>query len=144
VGAPAGHAGPHLRRVHRQGRAGPQPAARQRARRGPRPRLERRDAHRLGLVDELGGLDLALLRAREAAGLAPDAPFRLRVFPRERTLLEMVLDRSREGDSSYPVSALAPLARTLETLRPLLLLARQAGLLGDPGLLTMPPMRTEW
>jgi protease IV len=102
------------------------------------------DAHRLGLVDELGGLDLALLRAREAAGLAPDAPFRLRVFPRERTLLEMVLDRSREGDSSYPVSALAPLARTLETLRPLLLLARQAGLLGDPGLLTMPPMRTEW
>jgi protease-4 len=45
-----------------------------------------------GLVDELGGLEDALASAREAAGLEPDAPVLLQVYPREQT----PLDRLRE------------------------------------------------
>jgi protease-4 len=45
-----------------------------------------------GLVDELGGVEEALAAAREAAGLEPDAPVQLHVYPREQT----PLDRLRE------------------------------------------------
>jgi protease-4 len=45
-----------------------------------------------GLVDQLGGVEEALESAREAAGLEPDAPVQLRVYPRDQT----PLDRLRE------------------------------------------------
>jgi protease IV len=48
------------------------------------------DAHRLGLVDELGGYEAALRLARELIGEAPDARVQLRVFPRERPLFEVL------------------------------------------------------
>ncbi|GAA2093478.1 S49 family peptidase [Actinomadura alba] len=51
------------------------------------------DARRHGLVDELGGLDLALDLARKKAGLATDAP--VRVFPHTAPL-----DRLRPPESS--------------------------------------------
>jgi protease-4 len=41
-----------------------------------------------GLVDRVGGLGEALASAREAAGLDPEAPVRLHVYPREQTLLD--------------------------------------------------------
>jgi protease IV len=94
------------------------------------------DAVRNGLVDELGGLPLAMVRAREAAGLAPDARIEVRVFPRERTLLEAVLDRGPE--SSRPEAAIA--LRLLEAAQPALRLGHRAGLFGPPGVLTMPPL----
>ncbi|MGH7567094.1 MAG: signal peptide peptidase SppA [Gemmatimonadota bacterium] len=45
-----------------------------------------------GLVDRVGGLEEALATAREAAGLDPDAPVRLHVYPREQTLLDRLRD----------------------------------------------------
>jgi protease-4 len=51
------------------------------------------DAHERGLVDELGGLGLALDVARKKAGLATDAPVRL--YPHVSPL-----DRLRPADSS--------------------------------------------
>jgi len=95
------------------------------------------DAQRVGLVDELGGFTLAIQRAREAAGLAPDARVHLRVFPEERTLIQAVLERDREP-SSRPEAALV--LRMMETMQPALRVAQQAGLFGPPGVLTMPPL----
>jgi protease-4 len=51
------------------------------------------DAHERGLVDEIGGLGLALDLARKKAGLATDAP--VRVYPHVSPL-----DRLRPADSS--------------------------------------------
>jgi protease IV len=95
------------------------------------------DAQRLGLVDELGGFNLALVRAREAAGLAPDARIHLRVFPQERGLLQTLLDRGPE--SSRPEVALA--VRLLERIQPALNIAHRAGVFGAPGVLTMPDLQ---
>jgi protease-4 len=45
-----------------------------------------------GLVDRVGGLEVALAAARDAAGLDPDAPVELHVYPRPQTLLERLRD----------------------------------------------------
>ena len=49
-------------------------------------------AHEFGLVDELGGLMRALDLAKEAAGIAPDQPVELRVFPEPRAPWQEALD----------------------------------------------------
>ncbi|HEU0156873.1 MAG TPA: signal peptide peptidase SppA, partial [Stellaceae bacterium] len=51
------------------------------------------DAKARGLVDELGGYSVALRLTREAAKLAPGAPFKLAVFPREEGPAELLYDR---------------------------------------------------
>ncbi len=93
------------------------------------------DARRLGLVDELGGFQVALRLARESIGLEPDAAVNLRTFPGERTLLQIILDR---GDpSSYPTGANVAVSLIRE-MQPLLQMGRRVGLFGQPGPLTMP------
>ncbi|MEM6336928.1 MAG: signal peptide peptidase SppA, partial [Bacteroidota bacterium] len=49
------------------------------------------DAQAVGLVDVLGGIDVALDLAAERAGLAADA-YRVEVFPKERPLFEQLED----------------------------------------------------
>ena len=49
-------------------------------------------AHEIGLVDELGGLMRALELAKQAAGIAPDAPVELRVFPAPRAPWQELLE----------------------------------------------------
>lgn len=51
------------------------------------------DAKQAGLVDELGGFRTALALTREAAGIPPDAPIRLREFPPRRSLIAGLLGR---------------------------------------------------
>jgi protease-4 len=46
------------------------------------------EAHRIGLVDEMGGLDAAIAYAAGQAGLGPN--YRLTEFPRQKELLEAV------------------------------------------------------
>lgn len=94
-------------------------------------------ALQVGLVDELGGFPAALRLARDAMGIAPDARIHLKVFPEERTLLEAITDRGPE--SSRP-AAHALTVRLLETVQPLLKVAHQSGMLGQRGVLTMPPL----
>ena len=48
-------------------------------------------AHERGLVDELGGFVRALELTKEAAGIAPDQPVELRVFPEQRAPWQEVL-----------------------------------------------------
>jgi protease IV len=76
----------------------------------------------LGLVDDLGGLPRALALAREAAGVAPDAPIALRPYPRPRTPLEQALDLFRP--------TLISLDALVERLRAL----------ASPGTIATPPL----
>ena len=50
------------------------------------------DAETRGLVDEVGGLEAALAAAKEAAGIDPDAPVTLHVYPRPESLLDRMRD----------------------------------------------------
>jgi protease-4 len=96
------------------------------------------DAKARGLVDELGGSTTALLLAKEAAKLAPDAAVKLTVFPREREAFEIIFDRlfgkERDGDEAGPSSG--SIERSLKTVQPLL--QRFQTLLDNSGVLTMP------
>lgn len=73
-------------------------------------------ARERGLVDALGGFDRALDEARELAGLEPEAPLRLEFHPRERGLLESLL----EGDLARAGQSLRRLALWLERAASLL------------------------
>ena len=53
------------------------------------------DAHRLGLVDELGGLDRAVELAAQSAGLPEDAPRHLVYFPEPKGWIELLLEERR-------------------------------------------------
>ncbi|WP_395308158.1 signal peptide peptidase SppA [Mycobacterium sp. AMU20-3851] len=63
------------------------------------------DAKERGLVDELGGLQTAIVRAKVRAGLAPDADVRIVNYPGSS-----VLDMLRPKASSQPAAASVPQA----------------------------------
>jgi protease-4 len=98
------------------------------------------DARRHGLVDELGGYEVALRLAKETANMSPEAPFTLTVFPREEGPAELIFnrltgkDRERDGGSVSSGS----LERSFKAVQPIL--QRLEALLDTPGVLTMPPL----
>lgn len=59
-----------------------------------------------GLVDVLGGLDVALDEARALAGLAPVAPVSLELYPRARSLWQQLTARDEEAHASALLRAL--------------------------------------
>jgi protease IV len=71
------------------------------------------DAKRLGLVDELGGLDRAIELALEAAHLPKGEPIQLEFYPESRSLFSFLLARR---EPLLP-SSLLHLARSLEPPR---------------------------
>ena len=83
------------------------------------------DALELGLVDALGGFPAALRLAREAMGVEADAPVRLKRFPGEKSLLELILERGAGGGDGQGVSAV--LDGVLRAVRPLVRLVRELG-----------------
>ena len=98
------------------------------------------DALGLGLVDALGGFDVALKLAKEAAKIPAGDDVQLVVFPRKKSFFEALTQKlpdNSEGD------AWARVAVELATeLRPALAVLRELGLAtGPPGVLTMPPVR---
>jgi protease-4 len=94
------------------------------------------DAKRHGLVDELGGFDVALRLARTQAGLDADAPVTLKQFPRPRRLLERLVERG--PDSSQPAAQTAAAHQVFKTIRPLCEIAREIGLIENNDMLRMP------
>jgi protease-4 len=93
------------------------------------------DAKRLSLIDELGGFRQAIALAREAAGIAPDGPVRLKVFPEEKPVWQRLLERSSpSGDIRVAALALGHLG---EIARPLLELSRRLGLASEQGVLSV-------
>jgi protease-4 len=79
-----------------------------------------------GLVDALGGLDVAVKLAKDAAHIAADQPIVLRPYPQPRTPVEQILSGiSGEDDDTAGgmvgvtlgrLATLAPLLRQLDTL----------------------------
>lgn len=94
------------------------------------------DARELGLVDELGGLDVALRLAREEAGIEEDEAIRLKRFPARRSPWEALFgERAKNSDEA----ALGGALRAVSELRPAVDLLRRLGLWGEPaGTLAMP------
>jgi protease-4 len=90
------------------------------------------DALELGLVDELGGLDVAFDLAREAIGLDSGAPVRIKRFPRRRSPWELFFSKRSEH------AALVALTRSLKALQPQVRMLKRLGILGDSGPLQMP------
>jgi protease-4 len=94
------------------------------------------DAKRLGLVDELGGFGEALKQVRKAAGLAADAKIRLKVFPKPKSTLDLILEKGRDSSDAQAVTAF--LIRAVRMSEPLVPALRAAGLLPAPGVLEIP------
>jgi len=93
------------------------------------------DAKELSLVDELGGFPQAIALAREAAGIAPDAPVQLRVFPAPKPFWQRLLQRGTAGADARATAAV--LERASEIIAPVVEVTRRLGLLVDVGVLTM-------
>ncbi len=74
------------------------------------------DGKRLGLVDELGGFSVALRLARQAAGLAADAPIQLKLFPAIKSQLQRLIEKDPE--SSEDKIAIIALQRFLQAAEP--------------------------
>jgi protease IV len=91
-----------------------------------------------GLVDELGGYPAAIRLAKEAAKIAPEAPVKLTVFPREKQPLEVIYDRLTGKDTDEGGAAAGSIERSLRAVAPLI--QHLDALLDDPGVLMMPPI----
>lgn len=100
------------------------------------------DALELGLIDAVGGFTVALDLAREAAGLAPDADVRLKLYPPTKTPFQMLF--GEHPDNSEERAALVAAERALEIVRPAVSVLQRAGVLDtDAGVLAMPPVKIE-
>ena len=101
------------------------------------------EAKERGLVDELGGYDVALRLAREAAKIPAGQPFKLAVFPREKSTIETIYNRlfnvDRDSDAASPAAVQGLLGQGIaaDTAQ---LLSSIATLIGGPGVLHMPPI----
>ena len=100
------------------------------------------DAKQRGLVDELGGFDVALRLACTEAGLDPNEPFKVTVFPRPKRLIETLL--KREPDSSESEATVAAARQVLEKFRPLYKIASEMGLIERDDVLRMPRFELVW
>lgn len=93
------------------------------------------DAKERGLVDALGGYDVALRLAKEAAAIPAGGAFDLAVFPRPRSLIERIIDRLEgrgDGEPDAPSSAQTIASRLAALVTAL------DGALGGAGTLRMP------
>jgi protease-4 len=91
-------------------------------------------AKELGLIDELGGYDVALRLVRESLELEPDAALRIKKFPRPRSTLEMFVGRKPESSDQATRVALA---RAVQSLQPTVRLIKSLGLGEQAAWLTM-------
>jgi protease-4 len=74
-------------------------------------------AQERGLVDALGGFDVALRVVREEAGLPADAEIELRVYPRPKTPYEAFFGEPPESSEARAAAQAA--ARLIEAVRPI-------------------------
>ena len=98
------------------------------------------DALRLGLVDALGGFDVALKLAKEAAKIPVGDDVNLVVFPRKKSFFETLTQKM--PDNSEPDAWAAVAVELARELRPTIALLRDLGLVQNPpGVLAMPSVR---
>lgn len=100
------------------------------------------EAKKIGLVDALGGFPAALRLAREAAGLKPEEPVRLRNYPRPSNELRRLFSEfinETHVEATLPETLFARLGTSAAALRPLI---AELPALVQPGeaWLLMPPI----
>ena len=95
-----------------------------------------------GLVDALGGYDVAVRLAKEAAEIPAGSGVELVTFPRTKSTIEQVVDRltGSEGDGEAGAPSAAQAAAQAAASGVAKALAAMDALLGSPGLLRMPPL----
>jgi protease-4 len=96
------------------------------------------DARRAGLVDELGGLHLALSIAKAKGGIDEGQPIRVRRFPAEEDRFLKVLDRVLK---LVGVETRGPVIRAPREVREVL---ARFGIAGRPGNVRLPPLPPLW
>ncbi len=84
------------------------------------------DAKGLGLVDELGGYDVALKLVKKAIGVSDSDDVKIVVYPRPRTFLESLMQR-RGADNSDKEAVSQTLVRILQDVQPV---ARELKVMG--------------
>jgi protease-4 len=98
------------------------------------------DALGLGLVDALGGFDVALKLAKEAAKIPTADDVKIVVFPKRKTFLESLTQKMPDNSEGEAWARVA--IEAAGELRPVLELLREVGLTRNPPeVLTMPPVR---
>ncbi len=86
------------------------------------------DAKGIGLVDELGGFDTALNLAKKAINVGEKEEVKIVIFPREKTLLESIMERGGADNSDKEaVGAVAAMSEMLKVVQPV---AREMHALG--------------
>jgi protease-4 len=85
------------------------------------------DAKNLGLVDELGGYDVALKLAKKAAGVPESDDVKIVVYPRPKSFLESLLQR-RGAENSDKEAMSQALARILQDVQPVARQLKAAGI----------------
>jgi protease-4 len=75
------------------------------------------EARRIGLVDELGGLDVAVRIAKERAKVGKDQDVRLVELPERKGLLETILERQEDGAEVVLPSDMRAMLRFATLLR---------------------------
>jgi protease-4 len=96
------------------------------------------DARSAGLVDELGGLQVALGIAKAKAGIDAARPIRLQRFPAEEDRLHKIVDRVMR---LVGVDARGPTIRAPREIRETL---ARFGVAGRPGNVRLPPLPPLW
>jgi len=94
------------------------------------------EAKENGLVDELGGYEVALRLAREAGNIGADQPFAVTLYPRQKSTIERLYERLRNPDADAED---LPSTATQRALSGLLRMASSIeALIGETGILRMP------
>jgi protease-4 len=96
------------------------------------------EAKAKGLVDELGGYSVALRLTLDAAKVPADKPFRVAVFPREKSTAELIYDRLAKTDNDDEVGQPGALQRAFAALD--MIAAHIDALTGDSVVLRMMPI----
>ena len=92
------------------------------------------DAFEIGLVDVLGGYDVALNEVRDILDLETDAPLRLRRFPAEKTPMEALFSVPAENSDAV---AMRELLRSVRSMQPTVRQLKQLTGSQTRGVLTM-------
>lgn len=95
------------------------------------------DGKALGLVDHLGGFTKAVAVAKEAAGIAPDEPVELRLYPRPKRPIQHLLEQG--PDNSRETSTVDLAVKLLQVMQPAARLMQQLGLIEQPPAVLMTP-----
>jgi protease-4 len=99
-----------------------------------------RDAKAAGLVDELGGLSLAIAFAKAKAGIEAGSEVAIKAYPVKRDRFERLLELALGGASLRAQSDLAAVADAARRYRMLDRRLRELGVLGPVEPLRMPPL----